>query len=219
MNSKTKKITYSVVAVATIAVLVLLSPFFDKSFSLHMLFHVLLMYLMAPALLGAQFFLWALPESTQARIIDKIEKVRSVLSFLTYPLIAIILSSGALWLGHIPAFYESSLLSEPQHVIWHLIFLFTFLFYWSPLISSPLGLPQLSTNESRILYILIGAMQGTILGAIIAFSGNVIYASYSSVSHFAGLSAIVDQQLGGTVMLLVGAIAYCIAGILTLKKE
>ncbi len=219
MKTEGKKIFSSIVAVSAVVVLVLLSPFFDLSFSLHMLFHVLLMYLLAPALLGAQFFLWTLPESAKAKMLAQVGKIRPFLNFVTHPLIALVLSSGALWLGHIPVFYDSALQNEALHVTWHLIFLVTFLFYWSPLVDSSRRLTQLHTNESRVLYILIGAMQGMILGAFIAFSGNIIYANYSNVSHFAGLSPIVDQQIGGIVMLLVGSIAYCMAGTLCLKRE
>ena len=214
-----KRLTASGIALLSIVVLVLLAPFFDSSFSLHMLFHVILMFVLAPALLLGQFFLWALPKSYKLKLMQALNKVKPILSFLTYPLIAIILSTGVLWLGHIPLFYDASLQNEPLHVDIHISFLIVYLFYWSSLINSPLQLPQLTTNESKTLYIAIGAMQGMILSALIMFSNQVIYPFYLGVSHLGGFSALADQQLGGGIMLLAGSIAYILAAILSLKND
>lgn len=218
MTNKIKRLFASVVAVMTIVVLAFLEPFFDLSFSLHMLFHVILIYVLAPALLTGRLFFWLLPKRDKTNLIFYLGKIRSVLSFLTNSATGILLSSAVLWLGHVPEIYDSSMQNDVLHAALHVVFLVTFLFYWSPLVSSPLHLPHLVTNESSTLYILISATQGMILGAIIAFSNEIIYAYYSGLPHLGKIPALTDQQIGGVIMLLTGSLAYATAEILILKK-
>jgi putative membrane protein len=63
---------------------------------------------------------------------------------------------------------------------------------------------------SGVLGLLLTSMHMTLLGALLALAPRPLYAH----AHGAGgLSALEDQHLGGTIMLLVGGAAYLAGGV------
>lgn len=56
-------------------------------------------------------------------------------------------------------------------------------------------------------------MHMTLLGALLALSPRPLYGSADVSCFGVPLSAAVDQQAGGVVMLLVGAIVYLLGGV------
>ncbi len=101
----------------------------------------------------------------------------------------------------------------------HISILAVFLLYWSPFISLPLKLPHLQTDIGKIAYLIVEAMQGMILSAIILFSNVVLYNFYNFLPHLGNISALFDQQLGGAIMLIAGMITTIITAIVILNKK
>ncbi len=56
------------------------------------------------------------------------------------------------------------------------------------------------------------------LGALLAFAGTPYYHHYLHTASAWGFTPLSDQQLGGAVMLLSGAVAYVAAAALTIRE-
>src|ERR1700675_5063637 len=59
-----------------------------------------------------------------------------------------------------------------------------------------------------ISYFLLGALQNSVLAAILTFSDHVIYPAYDAVPRSQGLSALEDQAIAGVIMWVPGSLAF-----------
>lgn len=173
-------------------------PISDRaSFSVHMVVHMGVVAGAAPLL--------ALGLST-TRFDFTIDSI-----WLT-PLLASVLELFAVWGWHIPAMRtlsESSLLFAGVE---QLVFLGAGLTLWL----SCLGGAIFGREERRLagtFGLLFTSMHMTLLGALLTLSPRALYGE-GNVSCFGiPLSAAADQQIGGVVMLLVGAVVYLAGGV------
>ncbi len=201
----------AIVGLAVLAIAV--SPPFNEAaghtFSSHMIQHVLLIYLAAPLLAIAWPLVaghWHAPSRLPG------------MRFLVKPAAAAALSTAALWLWHLPATYDFALTHPLAHVLEHLAFFATFLFYWRLLTNTGTS-PRLTSNETRALYLLAGATLAAPLGAILTFSDHPFYSHYAANLHSGGRSPLEDQQFGGAIMWLAGPLVYGLAAILTMRED
>jgi putative membrane protein len=67
-----------------------------------------------------------------------------------------------------------------------------------------------SRAAAGIAALLLTVMHMTLLGALLALSPRPLYEHLHGGS---GLSALADQQLGGVIMLIVGAVSYLAGGL------
>lgn len=67
---------------------------------------------------------------------------------------------------------------------------------------------SLDTNAKCVLYPLAGAMQGGLLGALIALSDHVLYSGYLIETHKSVEAVLADQRLGGMIMWFSGPLFY-----------
>jgi putative membrane protein len=178
----------------------------DRSFSAHMLQHVLLINVGAPLLAIA----WPL-------LLGRWRDV-TWLNGLARPVPALVLSTAALWSWHIPAVYDFALKHEVVHALEHLMFIGAFMLFWRPLMNDAIAGSQLRTNESRVLYLTIGMFATGLLAALITFSGHLLYPFYAA-SASGGRSPLADEHLGGGVMWVAGAVTFGLAVLLTLQDE
>ncbi len=214
---RSTKILASVTAVVTLIVMAYLNPALGESFTIHMAYHMILIGILAPSLLAADFFLWWLPPGALERW-ALYRTLRRGLYAISYPVTAFILSTAVLWFWHIPIPYDVTLTDMPVHILEHVTLLIAFLAYWAPLVpGSRLHLPVIRTNEGKALYLLAGAMQGMILGVIITFQDQIIYL-YPSTAHLPGVTLLGDQEMGGAAMWFLGAIIYAVAAILSFRS-
>ena len=174
-------------------------------FSVHMLQHVILIFIMPPFLiLGCPHWL--------ADFLLRTEGLGKVLSFLVKPLVACFLFNFMLAFWHIPAFYELALRDSFAHLAEHICFVGTaILMYW-PLLDP--GRRHTDThNGIKLLYILGVSIGQLPLFAFLTFSTVVFYPTYAAAPrYFHNLSAIDDQILGGAIM-KIAAITYMFVGL------
>lgn len=217
-------------AALTIAILagllVLFSPLdelSDRFFSAHMVEHELLLFTMPIALLAARplpvalIAPWRLLPSgwrrSAARRWNWGRRALSGLRYLERPTPALVLSTATLWLWHAPALYDLALKYEWVHTLEHVLFLATALLYWRPLLGGRHS-GALDSNAKRTLYLVAGAMQGGLLGGLIALDPHLLYVAYLTDPGMSQSSALADQQLGGAIMWFSGPIFYSVlAGI------
>ena len=184
-------------------------------FSAHMAQHEMLMIVAAPLLvLGRPLiaFLWALPANWRTRIGHWTQSppVAHSWHFMTGPLVVTILHAIALWIWHLPSWYQATLRSELIHALQHTSFLFTAALFWWALIHGRYGRMGYGV---AVIYVFVTAAHSGALGALIAFSPQVLYPIYQSTTAQWGLDAIEDQQLAGIIMWIPAGVLMTILGV------
>lgn len=186
-----------------------------KLFSAHMVQHELLMIVAAPLLVMSRPFgawLWALPLGWRHAMgkVTRCQAVSVPWRFLSLPLTAWIIHALALWLWHIPIFFDAALLNDTVHTFQHLSFLITALFFWWALLDEH---ASAASSGIAMAYLFTTMLHTGALGALMTFSTTPWYTAYADSSFTFSLSAIEDQQLGGLIMWIPGGIAYLLAGL------
>jgi cytochrome c oxidase assembly factor CtaG len=104
------------------------------------------------------------------------------------------------------------------HDVEHGTLLVAYTLYWSPFAPFGHAVASLRTDAARTLYLTTGGAQSGLLGALLAFAGTPAYRHYAAAPSGSEV-ALADQQLGGMIMLLSGAVVFAVAGALTLRDE
>jgi putative membrane protein len=191
-----------------------LDPLGTRLFSAHMLQHELLMVVAAPLLLlGRPLAVWAWALAPAAR--------RGVGGFfhhpawrgpwlvISAPLAAWALHAAALWLWHVPLWFEAALHDNAVHTLQHFSFLFSALLFWW----SALGQVSRQRQGVALVYLFTTMIHTGALGALITLSPIVWYPSYLPTTAALGIDALEDQQLGGLVMWVPAGFAYFCTGL------
>ncbi|HEX5933911.1 MAG TPA: cytochrome c oxidase assembly protein [Pseudorhizobium sp.] len=173
-------------------------PFSDRqSFSIHMIVHMGVVAGVAPLLAlglsGSRY------------------DVTRRLGWLT-PVAASVIELFAVWGWHLPAARELAEGSWIFTALEQMVFLAAGLLLWLSCLGG-----AMEGRESRRLAgtfgLLFTSMHMTLLGALLALSPRPLYGEGAVSCFGVSLSAALDQQAGGVVMLLVGAVVYLAGGI------
>ncbi|HET6570847.1 MAG TPA: cytochrome c oxidase assembly protein [Solirubrobacterales bacterium] len=128
------------------------------------------------------------------------------LRFLLLPLVALPLWALNLYLWHLPALYEAALASEPVHWLEHASFFTAGLLMWGALLE-PLPGPAWFGSGAKATYVLaVRALGCAILGNVLIWSGTAFYPAYAPGERIWGISPLADQQIGGAIMFIWGAL-------------
>lgn len=183
-------------------------------FSAHMLQHEVLMVVAAPLyVLGRPLgvWAWALPSAWRrgtGRFFHR-PGWRSPWLFVTGPIAAWSIHAVALWLWHIPAWFQAALANEGVHALQHASFLLSALVYWWSVIGVGAG-----RNRGAAMLSLFTTMIHTgALGALLTLSPIPWYPAYAERTLAFGLDPLEDQQLGGLVMWIPAGFAYVACGL------
>lgn len=181
----------------------------DYLFSAHMAQHILL-DLLAPAL-----FVLGFPPRLGRRLLA-VPWVAAAERVLRQPGLAWLLGVGTLAIWHMPGLYDATLDSEGVHIFEHLTFLVTGTIFWWPALG-PLPLHRLPPLTA-VVYLALGAMANAVLGIVLTLAGTPFYAGYANprdelgalglIREQWGISQVVDQQLGGALMWVVGSLIF-----------
>jgi putative membrane protein len=193
--------------------LALLSPLDEAaagSFALHMIQHETLMLIAAPLLVlgrGLPTFLWAFPRDARlalGRITHRSWLGRGW-ARLTSPFCAWLLHALALWVWHAPVFFNAAVANVTVHDLQHVTFLATALIFWHALL-------RRANHGSRamgIVYLFTTTIHTGVLGALLTFARKPLYASLDTgLRPWLSLPPLEDQQLGGLIMWVPGAMVY-----------
>ncbi len=181
-------------------------------FSAHMLQHLLLLLVVPPLLLRG-----LVPELAQRAI--RWMLVRLLEQQLRRPLLAWGLGLGMMWLWHLPALYNASLVHEWIHVVEHLSFLLTAVIFWWP-VMAPLEEARLSPLIG-VIYLFTAMIASGVLGIMLTFAAPGLYPAYLDPPDRLGILPLLrggwgltpesDQQIGGLLMWVPGSFAYLVA--------
>ena len=161
-------------------------------FSMHMVQHVLLT-LIAPPLLVLGTPDWLLRPLLRPNWSFRAART------LTHPVTAFAAFNVVFSIWHIPALYNSSLISETVHATEHIMMVGTAILMWWPLTSNLPELPRLN-YPLQMGYLFILSVAQIIVFAIITFAEEPIYDFYVNAPRVWPVSPLLDQQLGGIIM-------------------
>ncbi len=182
----------------------------ERSFTLHMIEHELIM-LVAAALLPLSrplgVMLWAFPR-----------RIRQGLAFpgllrrLADPVLATTLQAAAMWAWHAPPLFNRALGHPGWHIAQHLSFLVTALLFWWSVTQTP-------NRGLAALCLFVTSVVGGALGALMALSASPWYAGYAAMGMMPfGLTPAEDQQLAGLIMWVPGGLVHAGAALVLLAQ-
>jgi cytochrome c oxidase assembly factor CtaG len=182
----------------------------------HMLQHVLLIAFAAPLIvLGAPWMsVWRpLPLGLRRALAGSVARspalapLRALGRLLGRPTAAWLAFNVNLLAWHIPGLYDLTLRSEPVHVLEHITFVLFAILLWAQMIDSPPLRARLGTLP-RVYYCVSSLVPGWVLSLVLAFAAHPLYPFYAhAVASPGGISALVDQQIAGGIMLGLGSLS------------
>ncbi len=180
-------------------------------FSIHMVQHMLLELVAAPLIVMAAPITLALRAASPRgrRWILAVLHSR-VLRWLAFPLTAWLLFAAVNWGWHFSSLYNVALEDDVVHYIEHLTMLGAGLLFWWPVIS-PDPMPWRMPHPVRLLYLFLALPQNSFLGVALLSSESVLYPHYLTTIRSWGPSPLADQQLGGTLMWVMGDMVFLAA--------
>lgn len=170
-----------------------LPAFSRQSFAAHMVMHVSVIAVAAPLLVigiaGTRF--------------DPVRRVPRLFS----PIPASVLEFAIVWIWHAPVLHHAARQSTSLLIVEQGTFLAAGLLVWlATLGGSPLQRRQ--RIVPAISGLLLTSMHMTLLGVLLALADRELYFHAGHGSPLLGMTPMLDQQLGGVIMLLVGGLAY-----------
>jgi cytochrome c oxidase assembly factor CtaG len=193
------RLTSGMVGMAALAVALLaLDGAAHESFVVHMVQHLLLIIVAAPAFLLSDPMAacaWTVPTRWRRRLSGMLgarAPLRRAWRAVTRMPVAWTAYALALWLWHVPAAYSAALADARVHDLEHVTFFASAILFWWPV----LGRRRWSAaggSGARIVYVVLGAFQNAALGVALLVSRAPLY-TYT----------LDDQARGAVVMLAVG---------------
>lgn len=173
----------------------LMSAFGGASFALHMAVHMAIVAVAAPLIaVGAT----RTPLDVAAR-----------LSWIT-PLTASLVELVIVLFWHLPQIRLIANQSFAVSMLEQLLFLTAGLLLWLACLSAP---PLAGAGG-----LLFTSMHMTLIGVLLALAPRPLYATEQVLCLGVPLTAETDQQIGGVIMLFVGALSYLIGGVASLRR-
>lgn len=171
-------------------------------FSAHMVQHLLITLLVPPLLL------LGLP-GWMLRPLLRNERVAKFAGFMTRPMTCFVIFNVVIAVWHLPPMYNATLSEHGVHIGEHLMFMTAAILMWWPFLSPLPELPRLS-YPGQMLYCFLMIIPMSIVAVYITMAESILYPAYSSAPRIWGLSPLEDQQLGGLIMWIPGAVVFYI---------
>jgi len=186
----------------------------ERLFSIHMTQHTLLMLVAAPLMTFGHpllAWMWALGDRPRERVAHAVRGRAIVRSWhaLTAPLAVFLIQAAALWVWHLPSWYEAALHNEAIHALQHLSFVVTASLFWWAMVHGRYGR---SGYGLGVLYVFLTGVHSSVLGALLTVAPTVWYPSYVS-AYSAYSAALEDQQLAGLVMWIPASVVFIVFGL------
>ncbi len=171
-------------------------------FSAHMFQHELMMLVGAPLVMAGRpipVLLAALSRTVAARTAAVLQSsvTRRAWNAVTAPVVAWTLHGAAIWLWHLPVFYDAAVNNEAIHLLQHTMFVGTAIVFWYGMLYGRYGR---AGYGAAVFYVFTTAVHTGILGAILTFARTPLYGVYLAPAASHGIDPLGDQQIAGLVM-------------------
>jgi putative membrane protein len=127
------------------------------------------------------------------------------LQVVSNPLVALPLWTVNLFVWHSPLLYQAALHHPLVHALQHACFVGFGIVMWLALLG-PLPAPAWFGNGARLGYVLAVRLTGTLLANVFIWSGTVFYPDYHATEVQRGVTALHDQGIAGSIMMVEGSI-------------
>jgi cytochrome c oxidase assembly factor CtaG len=197
----------------------------DRLFVAHMVQHMLLIAVAAPALLLADPFpivVWALPRPARVRAgrwLRRASPFGRVWGSLTAMGVTWIGYALVLWGWHVPVAYDAALSDRLVHDVEHVTFFIGAVLFWWPVIHPAPRFRRPVPHALRIVYLVFGAFQTAALGLLLTLAPAVLYRSYAAAARLDRFGGLDDQAWGGVVMWGLGGLIDMIAVFVLLYRS
>lgn len=165
-------------------------------YSVHMVQHLLISFVVPPLLLAA------MPEWLARLLILEGGAASRVLRVLTRPVVAGVLFNLFQVLTHWGAVVNLSVENGAFHYVLHLGVFFSALLMWFPVVG-PLEEVEMS-EPAKMFYLFLMSIVPTVPAGWLTFAEGIVYDAYDSPERLWGISARDDQQAAGAVMKVIG---------------
>jgi cytochrome c oxidase assembly factor CtaG/cytochrome c551/c552 len=184
-------------------------------FSVHMTQHTLLLLVAAPLLTFGHpllAWMWALDPKRRV-VIARAFRGRATMRawhVVTAPLSVFLIQAVALWVWHIPSWYEAALHSDLIHALEHVCFVLAGSLFWWAMVNGRYGR---SGYGLGVLYVFLTAIHSSALGALATVAPSVWYSDYARQGARWGVDALQDQQLAGLLMWIPAGVIFIVLGL------
>ena len=139
--------------------------------------------------------------------------LRSATYWLMSPALVWVVMNVVFLGWHAPAAFEITFRSEAVHDLEHLCFFGTSVAFWW-VVLSPWPTHSRWSKWLMIPYLLSADLINTLLSALLAFSGRVVYPSYAAAPRICRLSPLADQITAGSEMWVLNSTVFLIAAVI-----
>jgi cytochrome c oxidase assembly factor CtaG len=193
----------------------------ERSFTLHMIEHELIMLVAAPLIVLSRplgTMIWSIPGGARSGLSTWAR--RGMLYWLwrhaTTPVTATVVQILVIWLWHAPALFELALRHDGWHIVQHICFLLSALLFWWAMLFGRVGRAGYGVAA---MCLFITSLAGGALGALMTFAVSPWYADYAAMGMgLLGLTPEEDQQLAGLLMWIPGGMIHAGAALVMLIR-
>jgi putative membrane protein len=207
-------------AVLTLALVSPLHEAGERSFTMHMIEHELIM-LVATLLLAASnaggVLAWGLPRPLRLLLGGSWKAPLAVLwKRLTEPVTATVVQGVVMWAWHAPILFDRALESSGWHIAQHACFFISALLFWWAMLHPRGGRAGYGFSAACLF---ATSLIGGALGALMSLSASPWYADYATMGMSGiGLDPINDQRLAGLIMWIPGGLVHAVAALILFYK-
>ena len=184
----------------------------EQLFLMHMVQHLLILDLAAILLIVG------LTRVILRPVTRRIQRLERAAGPLAHPAFAVLLYVAGMGLWHIPRLYDAALEHPGLHALEHVTFGLVGGLYWWHVLSPIRGRHRL-TGLGPVAYMLSAKLLVGLLGIILTFSPDALYAFYQHRPRYWGMSALTDQNVGGAVMAIQQSVVMGVAMVVLLLRQ
>ena len=202
-------------AVLTFALVSPLHAAGERSFTMHMIEHELIM-LVATLLLASSnaggILAWGLPRPLRLGLGGTWKSPLAALwKRLTEPVTATLVQAVVMWAWHAPALFDRALESSGWHIAQHACFFASSLLFWWAMLHPRARSGGYGVSAACLF---VTSLIGGALGALMSFSQSPWYADYAAMRMTGiGLDPVDDQRLAGLIMWIPGGLVHGVAAL------
>jgi putative membrane protein len=167
----------------------------EQSFAFHMIQHVLLGDLAPLALLGG----------VDGPILRPLLFIVHPLRHVFHPVGALVTWGLILYAWHLPVLYEAALNHQVVHALEHASFFTGGILLWAPVLET-VPMPEWFGTAAKLGYVAVARVVETVLGNVFVWANSAFYDFYAETPHPWGMSAVDDQRVAGSVMMIEGSL-------------
>jgi cytochrome c oxidase assembly factor CtaG len=192
----------------------------ERSFTMHMIEHELIM-LVATLLLASSsaggVLAWGLSRPLRLGLSGSWKSpLQSLWRFSTEPVTATAVQAVVMWAWHAPVLFDRALDSNGWHIAQHSCFFVSSLLFWWAMLH-PRGHGSGYGVSAACLF--ATSLIGGALGALMSFSSSPWYADYAAMGMTGvGLDPVDDQRLAGLIMWIPGGLVHGAAALAMFHK-